>query len=262
MIPEEPLDPRRAAEASAAGSSPAVDVPEALAASAEEPVVVMAVPSWRPGLRRLARMLLAYGIVGLVVAALGIAALVIGLGRVNGLSDRLRDDVGGVSGTLERTATVLEDAAASARGFGATIDSSTGALTTAATDLREIVPRLRDIETQANAINILGSQPLAPLAGLFGQIAGQLTDLDAQLDGVATSLGANRATLDKNATSLAELATQTRSLADRLGGDALPGAVDDLRWLLIAILLVGTLGAAVPAVGAIVVGWWLRRQVA
>ena len=217
-------------------------------------------PAWRPRLRILIRILVGYGIVGLVVAALGIAALFVGLGRVNGLADRLRDDVGGVARAMERTAIVLDDAATTARGFGTTIDSSTSALTTAAADLRAIVPQLRSIETQANAINILGSQPLAPIAGLFGQIASQLSSLDAQLDGIATNLGGNRAALDANATSLAALATETRSLGDRLDGDALPGAVEDIRLLLIAMLGIGTLGAAVPAVGALLAGIWLRRE--
>jgi hypothetical protein len=218
--------------------------------------------AWRPRLRILTRILVGYGIVGLVVAALGVAALVVGLGRVNGLADRLRDDVGGVSRAMERTATVLDDAATTARGFGTTIDSSTSALTTAAADLRAIVPQLRSIETQANAINILGSQPLAPIAGLFGQIATQLASLDAQLDGIATNLGTNRSALDANASSLAALATETRSLGDRLDGDALPGAVEDLRLLLIAMLGIGTLGAAVPAVGSLLAGLWLRRAYA
>jgi hypothetical protein len=220
---------------------------------------VITLPLAGPAIRRLSRVLIGYGIVGLVVAAIGVMALVVGLGRQNGLSDRLRDDVGGVSSALERTATVLDDAAAAARGFGTTVDSSTTALTTAASDLRAIVPQLRSIESQANAINILGSQPLAPLAGLFGQIAGQLTDLDGQLDAVATNLGTNRGALDANAASLAALATETRTLGDRLEGDALPAAVDDIRWLLIAMLAVGTLGAIVPAAGALAAGWWLWR---
>jgi hypothetical protein len=216
-------------------------------------------PSMRPMLRRLARLLLGYGIAGLVVAAIGIVALVVALGRVNGLADRLRDDVGGVSATLERTATVLDNAAATAGGFGTTVDSSTSALQQAATDLRAVVPQLRDIETRANDINLLGSRPLEPIAGLFGQIAGQLGDLDVQLDGVATNLTANRAALTANATSLADLAAQTRTLSQRLGGDSLPAAVDDARWLLVAMLAIGTLGAVVPASGALLLGNWLRR---
>ena len=122
------------------------------------------------------------------------------------------------------------------------------------------MPQLRSIESQANAINILGSQPLAPIAGLFGQIATQVSSLDVQLDGIAANLGTNRSALDANATSLAALASQTRSLGDRLDGDALPGAVEDIRLLLIAMLGIGTLGAAVPAVGALLAGLWLRRS--
>lgn len=219
-------------------------------------------PTRRPDLRRLTQILIGYGVIGLVVAAVGVLALVVGIGRVNGLTDRLRDDVGGVSATLQRTAAVLDDAAATARGFATTVDSSTVALNQAAADLRRVVPQLRDIETQANAIDILGSRPLASIAGMFGQIAGQLGDLDGQLDVVATGLTANRAALTANATSLADLARQTRTLSDRLGGDALPAAVDDVRWLLVAMLAIGTLGAAVPASGALILGWWLQRQLA
>jgi hypothetical protein len=76
---------------------------------------------------------------------------------------------------------------------------------------------------------------------------------------VATNLTANRSALAANATSLGDLADETRRLADRLGGDALPAAVDDARWLLVAMLVIGTLGAAVPAVGALIGAWWLRR---
>jgi hypothetical protein len=221
---------------------------------------VIVEPAARRRLRPVARVLLGYGVVGLTVAGLGLVALVVGLDRVNRLADRIGGDVGGVSVVLERTATVLDDAATSARSFSATVDSSTAALGSAAGDLRGIVPRLRDIESQAGAIDILGSRPLAPIAGLFGQIAGQLTDLDAQLDGIATDLAANRTALGANATSLAELADETHQLVDRLGGDTLSSVLDDLRLLLVAMLAIGTLGAAVPAVGALLAGLWLRRQ--
>ena len=211
-------------------------------------------------LRAISRLLIGYGAVGLVAAAIGIAFLIIGLGRVNALGSRVGGDFGGVATVLERTATVLDDAATTARGFGATVDGSTAALSTAAEDIRAIVPRLRDLETQANAVNVLGSQPLAPLGGLFGQIAGQLDDLDERLDTVSTSLGTNRAALDTNASSLADLATETRALADRLGEDTLTAAIDDARWLLVALLVVGSVGAIVPAAGALAAGLWLRRR--
>ncbi len=211
-------------------------------------------------LRAISRLLIGYGAVGLVAAAIGIAFLIIGLVRVNALGSRVGGDFGGVATVLERTATVLDDAATTARGFGVTVDGSTAALSTSAEDIRAIVPRLRDLETQANAVNVLGSQPLAPLGGLFGQIAGQLDDLDERLDTVSTSLGTNRAALDTNAGSLADLATETRTLADRLGEDTLTAAIDDARWLLVALLVVGSVGAIVPAGGALAAGLWLRRR--
>lgn len=223
---------------------------------------MIAAPLTPRRVRTLSNVLLGYGIVGLVVAALALVALGIGLGRVSTLADRLRDDVGGVSDVLDQTADTLDRASSTAGGVTATIDSSTQALATAATDLRGIVPRLRDIESRANAINILGSQPLAPLAGLFGEIAGQLTDLDAQLDGIATNLSTNKGGIDETATSLGELSSRTRALSTRLGGDSLPGAIEDLRWLLLAMLGIGALGAAVPAVGALLAGLWLRRPAA
>lgn len=218
-------------------------------------------PADRRRLRTVSGILIGYGVVGLLIAVLAIVALMLGLARVSALGDRLGDEVGGVADVLDQTAEVLDRASTTAAGFGGTIDRSTTALSTAAADLRGIVPRLRDIEGRANAINILGSQPLAPLAGLFGEIAGQLGDLDVQLDGIATNLGGNRAALDANAASLAQLAVRTRTLADRLGGDDLPSAFDDVRWLLAAMLGIGALGAAVPAVGALVGGIWLRRSV-
>jgi hypothetical protein len=205
------------------------------------------------------RVLVGYAVAGLAVAALAIVALLLGLGRVTALGDQLRNDFGGVSAVLDRTADVLERAATTATGFGGTVDRSTTALTSAAADLRAIQPQLRDIEARAGAIDVLGTRPLASVAGLFGDIAGQLGDLDTQLDGIATNLGANRSALDANAASLTDLAAETRALATRLGDDALGAAIDDLRWLLAAMLGIGGLGAAVPATGALFAGLWIRR---
>jgi hypothetical protein len=211
-------------------------------------------------LRLASRALLAYGVVGVLASLVALTALVVGLGRLGALADGLSTDVDSVSALLGRTGDALEQASNTADSVGVTIDSSVGALTTAAADLRGIEPRLRDIEARANAINILGSQPLAPLAGLFGEIAGQLGDLDAQLDSIASGLGTNQAALAASGESLRDLAARTRLLGTRLGGDRVAGVVDDLRWLLASVLAIGAIGAAVPASGALVTGLWLRRR--
>jgi methyl-accepting chemotaxis protein len=217
-------------------------------------------PIWAPRLSRLSRWLVVYGVVGLVVAVVAVGALAAGLSRVAGLSDALRGDANGISETLLRTADVIESAASTSDEFGRTIDRTTAALGTVGTDIRDIVPRLHAIETQANAITILGSAPLAPVAGLFGDIARQLADVQTQLDAVSASLGSNRGSLSTTAASLTKLATQTRDLSTKLGGDSVPNALDDARWLFVAVLGVAALGAAMPAVGALALGLWLRRE--
>jgi hypothetical protein len=206
----------------------------------------------------LARILIGYGVVGLIGAVIAAILLIVAFGRVTTLSNQLSGQVGGVSAVLEKTATALNDASASAASFSTTLDAVSSATVNAATDLRQIVPRLRDLETQVNAVTILGSQPLGRLGTLFGQIATYLTDIGGELDTVSKSLVGNRSALDRNAASLAALATQVQTLADTLAGDELGTAIDSIRWLILALLVIAAIGAAVPAAGALITGWWLR----
>ena len=214
----------------------------------------------RPALRRLTRGLLAYGVVGLILSIAAAIAILLAVGRLSAVGATVGRGADQLGTVLARMTTVLDGAATSAASFGTTIDNGSSALTAAAVDIRAIVPQLRDIESQANAIDILGAKPLAPLAGLFGQIAGQLGDLDGRLDTVATNLSENRGALTTNAAALSALADETRTLADRLAPDTLTQVVDDARWFAIALLIVVLAGVAVPAAGALAFGWWLRRE--
>jgi hypothetical protein len=215
----------------------------------------------RPALRRLTKGLLAYGVIGLILSLVAALAILLAVGRLSAVGATVGGGADQVGTVLARMTTVLDGAATSAATFGTTIDNGSSALTAAAADIRAIVPQLRDIETQANAINILGSKPLEPLAGLFGQIAGQLGDLDGRLDTVATNLSENRGALTNNAAALSALADETRTLADRLAPATLVQLVDDARWFAIAMVIVVLAGVAVPAAGALVFGWWLRQEV-
>lgn len=222
------------------------------------PVPTIGMAAWR----RLSRVLIGFGIVGLVVALLALVGLVIGVARVNGVADRFGGDVGGISRTLDRTSDVIEKAATTAGSFGTTIDGTTAALGVVGGDIDSITPRLDSIADQTASISILGTTPFASVSSLFRDIATQLRDVRGQLTAIGTSLTTNRAALTANATSLGELATETKTLAGRLDGVAITGAIDDLRILLVVVLGIGALGAAVPAVGALVVGMWIRRVLA
>ena len=208
------------------------------------------------------RGLVAYGVVGLAVSAIAAIAVVLAIGRLSAVGDTVGGGADQLGTVLARMTTAIDEASTSASSFGTTIDNGSAALSAAASDLRAIVPQLRDIETQANGINILGSKPLEPIAGLFGQIAGQLGDLDGRLDTVATNLSGNRGALKANAASLAALAAETRVLAAQLTPDVVLRIVDDARLFAIALLAVVLAGVAVPAGAALAFGWWLRRELA
>jgi hypothetical protein len=214
----------------------------------------------RPALRRLTKGLLAYGVIGLILSLVAALAILLAVGRLSAVGETVGGGADQVGTVLARMTTVLDGAATSAATFGTTIDNGSSALTAAAADIRAIVPQLRDIETQANAINILGSRPLEPLASLFGDIAGQIGDLDTQLEGVSTNLSANRGALTANATSLAALATEVRALRDQIPAEMPGTALGDARWLVVLLLLVVLAAVALPAVAALWLGWWLRRE--
>jgi methyl-accepting chemotaxis protein len=225
--------------------------------------VLIAEARTRSALRRLAIGLIVYGVVGLVVAAIGLAIVVSTAGRLGSLSAELPAEVDRLTGILDRTAVALDEAGATALSFSGTIDRTGPAVRQAATAVRGIVPELRDLERQAGAVSILGSQPLGGIASLFGDIAGELEGLDAQLDGIAEQLSANGGVLKTNATSLAALAGEVRTLSERLapsGGTSSAGSsLGDAGQGLGIVLAVLIVLAAVPAAGAVAMGVWLRR---
>ena len=220
-----------------------------------------AATEWRRGLARLANALVAYGIIGLIAAAIGFAALIAASGRIGSLGDRIVSEAVSLDAIIVRTADVLDDAAATAASFGPTVAQTSTTVRDAASAVHDIGPRLLDLETQANAIEIFGSRPVAPLGQLFGKIASDISGLDDQLDGIATQLDQNQAALTANAKSLSALADVVRAYTGRLKPEAIDAGIDEARRLLLLTLALFIGWTAVPAVGALIVGRWMRRLV-
>ena len=216
-------------------------------------------PTLPAALSRLTRVLVGYGIVGLVAAAIGFMALIAASGRIGSLGDRIVSDAVSLDAIVVRTADVLDAAAATAASFGPTVAQTARTVQAAAGAIRDIEPRLRDLETQANAIEIFGQRPVARLGELFGQIAGDISGLDEQLDGIATEMGRNETALAANATSLRALADLVRAYTSRLKPAAIDAGIDEARHLLLFTLALFIGWTAVPAGGALLGAWWLRR---
>ena len=216
----------------------------------------------RGGLRRLSGALIGYGVAGLMVALLGLLALVWVSGRVAALADSVDAEAAQLATTLDRTADTLHDAGSSAVSFAVTLERTPPSVRQAAATIRNLRPNLQAIEAQLSTISILGTEPLAGPARLFGEMATDLQGLDTRLDLIAGDLETDRDALLANSRSLTEAGDQTAALAKRVRSGFIQGGLDDLRAVLVVTVLVFVGWTAVPAVGALLLGIWLRRTLA
>jgi len=131
----------------------------------------------------------------------------------------------------------------------------------AADTIRSVRTNLETLENVLNTINILGLTPLGPAADAVGGIADSIEGLDTRLAGIADGLDANRGALDSNAASLGRLADSTADAAERLRSGVVEASLDDVQVVIAIMLLMFVVWSAVPAVGALVFGVWLRREV-
>jgi hypothetical protein len=214
----------------------------------------------RGGLRRLSTFLIAYGVIGLLVAVVGLVGLVGISGRIGTAAERGSATIAELTVAMDRTATALADAGATAGSFATTIETSSSALSQAAATIRNVEPQLRDLETQFRSINILGAQPLSRAADLMGQIATDIAGLDQRIDGIASALLDNQAALLKNADSLGALGESMSALSARIKTGIIQESLADQQAVVTVLILVLVMWTAVPAIGALGFGWWLRAE--
>ena len=215
----------------------------------------------RGGVRRLGGGLIAYGVLGLIVAAIGFGAVAWVNSRVNSLRVEVEATLDQRAATLELASRVLRDASTTARSFSVTVDQTSRAVSSTATTITEAHADLAALEAQLRSVSILGATPLSSAADAVGRIATSMNGLDTQVSGIAGSLALNRDALAGNATSLGQLGDITGGLASRLGSGVIGDSLGDLQRLLSVTLLVFSAWSMVPAVGALVLGIWLRREV-
>ena len=209
---------------------------------------------------RLSRGLIAYGIVGLVVAAIGFGAMVWVNGRIGQIRDDAEATVARLATTMELAANVLYGASTTAQSFSTTVDQSAQAVSAAAVTITEVRSELTALEAQLRSVNILGATPLSAPADAVGRIAASIDGLDTRLSLIADSVKGDRDALAGNATALLQLGDSTQALAARLGSGVGQDSFGDVQQVIAVTLLMFAAWAFVPAVGALVLGVWLRRE--
>jgi hypothetical protein len=209
---------------------------------------------------RLSRGLIAYGFVGLVVAAIGFGAMVWVNGRIGQIRDDAEGTVARLATTMELAADVLHGASTTAQSFSTTVDQSAQAVSAAAVTITEVRSELSALEAQLRSVNILGATPLSAPADAVGRIAASIDGLDTRLALIADSVKGDRDALAGNATALLQLGDSTQALAARLGSGVGQDSFGDVQQVIAVTLLMFAAWSFVPAVGALVLGVWLRRQ--
>ena len=94
----------------------------------------------------------------------------------------------------------------------------------------------------------------------MGRIHTSVEGLDTRLKAIGTGLEGNRDTLASNATSLGQLGDSVEAMATRLDSGVIEDSLGDIQKVIVVVLLVFTAWSLVPAVGALVGGLWLRRE--
>ena len=214
----------------------------------------------RRGLTQLSRGLIAYGIVGLVVAVLGLGVLAYVNTRIDAAGDRVETSVAQLATTLDRTATALHDASTTAQTFTTTLARTEEAVSAAADTIIGVRTNHETLESVLRAVSIVGVSPLGPAADAVGGIASSIEGLDSRLTAIADGLVANGDALAANATSLGQLGDSMETTAERLRSGVVEDSLADVHLIIVLTLLVLTAWTAVPAIGALAFGIWLRRE--
>ena len=215
----------------------------------------------RAGLRRLSTGLIGYGVVGLLIALVGLTAVIWLSGRIGGITDRTGTQLATIADTIDETSKALRDAGASATAFSGTLDRTVPAVRQVAAAIGDLRANLRSIEDQLGRVEILGSRPFDTVAGQFGQMASDLEGLDTQLVQIADDLGGNRAALTTNASSLAAIGQRLGGIGDDIGSGVVSERLDDLQTVVTLLSLLLFVAVAFPAIGALWLGWRLRRTI-
>lgn len=220
----------------------------------------MILPPWiQGGLRRLSTGLIAYGVTGLIVATIGLGALVLVNDRFSAIRAEVDATLVQRATTMRIAAQVLRDASTTAQSFTVTLDQTSLAVASAAGTIAEVRDDLDALEVQLRSFSVLGATPLSDAADDVSRIAASMVGLDSRFSLIADSLTGNQVTVKAMATSLGQLGASSDVLAGRLDSGRIGDSLGDIQRVMSVTLLVLAIWLVVPALGALGLGVWLRR---
>ena len=212
------------------------------------------------GARRLSQGLIAYGLVGLVVAIIGFGVMVWVNGRISTLRADAEASVAQAATTMELAATVLRGASTTAQSFSGTAEQTRQPVSATVVTVAEARSDLSALEAQLPSVR--SGDAAGVVGGRGGADRGEHGRHRVADPVVADSLQGNRDALAGNAAALSDLADGTAALAARLEPGVGQDAFGDVQQVIAVTLLMFAAWSCVPAIGAIGLGVWLRGELA
>lgn len=207
--------------------------------------------------RRAGNALLAFGVIGVILAGVIALALVGTAIATRDLDDRLQADQARLAETLDELAVTTAAAVTSIENASATLDTSSAAVLDARTVLDELATA-SDSLADSLGITIFGNQPFAGAAQRFRTFSDRVRVFSEDATGIADAIATNADDMSTLADRVALMETQLGNYAERVAGSERIGQIG--TWVAVSVLLGGLLAAwlAVAAGACAWAGWKLR----
>lgn len=209
--------------------------------------------------RRLGTALLAFGLVGLVLAAIVAAGLIAGAAAARNLDERLDADQARLVELLDQLVATVDRAAVTTDNAGRTL-ATTGQTVDAAGAMLDGLAVVADQLAGSLDFSILGQRPLAGAATQFGAFAEQVRVVGGSVDQLSASLETNAGDTAALAADIERLSGQVDAIAGRIASFDRTSELVDL--LVAGSLLLGLLVAWLAIAAGLLAwaGWRLRRS--
>ncbi|MEO5965634.1 MAG: hypothetical protein ABIR11_09225 [Candidatus Limnocylindrales bacterium] len=209
-------------------------------------------------LRRLGTAMLAFGVVGVLIAGIMAVGLIGGAIAARNLDDRLTEDQASLVAALGRVDATMAQVVTTTGNAAATLHTTSETMDSAASVLGQVGDTAQELSTSID-INILGNRPLAGAATKFADLAIEVRGFEEHAGALAQDLSLNSVDVGHLATEIDGLRSEVRSLTARIEAFEATGEVVGL--LVGGILLLGLLVAwlAVAAAFCAWAGLRLRR---
>lgn len=201
--------------------------------------------------RAVGRLLVVYGIGGILVFVLSLALIVRPLASLADVAGQRAQAVQ----WLDMAGQTLDQARQGAADAGTSVTSAAAAAQNAAALSDQLAASMTALGKASN-LTILGSQPLAGLASQFADVATRAQNLSGSMTTLAGSLSQNTTDFNALTTNLSTMQAQVRDLQSAL---ARPSVLDTMGPWLAPLAVLICVWITLPAVASLFLGIRLIR---